>query len=101
MLDESHNIIGEEEVGERRYEDSTDVGGKNAATTGVAGATSCVRNNWPYGRLDKDSPGEMAPAYPQAPPLSFERQRIGNVIAIGGVVSPVRVKELDCRFEEE
>ena len=43
----------------------------------------------------------MAPAYPQAPPPSFERRRIGNAIAVDGFGSPGSVKEIDCRFEEE
>ena len=43
----------------------------------------------------------MAPASPQAPPPSFDRQRIGNTIAVGGVGSPERIKELDIWFEEE
>ena len=85
-------------MGGGRDEDSTAIGGKNAATAGVAGATSCVPNDWPYGRLDTESSGRMAPASPQAPPPSFDRRRIGNAIAVG---SPGRVEELDCRFEEE
>ena len=67
----------------------------NAATAGVAGATSCVPNNWMYGLLDTDSPGRMAPESTQDPPPSFDRQRIGNAIAIDGVGSPGHVKELD------
>ena len=43
----------------------------------------------------------MAPASPQAPPPSFDRRRIGTTIAVEGVGSPGRIKELDCRFEEE
>ena len=43
----------------------------------------------------------MAPASPQAPPPSFDRQKIGNAIAVDGVGSPSSVKELDRRFEEE
>ena len=70
-------------MGGGRDEDSTAVGGRNAATAGVAGATSCVPNDWPYGRLDTESSGGMAPASPQAPPPSFDRRRIGNAIAVG------------------
>ena len=79
---------GEEEVGGGRDEDSTAIGEKNAATAGVAGATSCVPNDWPYGRLETDFSGGMAPEYSQAPPPSFDRWRIGN--AVDGVVSPGR-----------
>ena len=43
----------------------------------------------------------MAPASPQYPLLFFDRQRIGNNIAIGSVGSPGRIEELDHRFEEE
>ena len=43
----------------------------------------------------------MAPESPQTPPLSFDRRRIGNAIAVDGVGSPLRVEELDCRFKEE
>ena len=52
MLGKSRNIIGEEEVGGGRDEDLTAVGVRNADTSGFAGATSCVPNNFPYGRLD-------------------------------------------------
>ena len=41
MLDEYHNIVGEEEVGGERDEDSTAVGGRNAATAGVSNAPLC------------------------------------------------------------
>ena len=44
MLGEYRDIVGEEEVGGGRDEGLTAIGGKNAATTGVAGATSCVPN---------------------------------------------------------
>ena len=98
MLDESRDIVGEEEVGWGRDEDSTAVGGRNAPTVGFSGATSCVPNDWLYGRLDTELSGGMAPASPQAPSPSFDRRRIGNAIAVD---SPSRVKELDCRFEEE
>ena len=88
-------------MGGGRDEDSTAVGGRNAATAGVAGATSCVPNDWPYGRLDTESSGGMAPASPQALPLSFDRRKIGNAIAVDGVGNSGRVEELDRRFEEE
>ena len=68
MLDESRDIVGEEEVSGGRDEDSTAVGGRNGATAGVAGAILCVPNDWPYGRLDTESSGGMAPASPQSPP---------------------------------
>ena len=51
--------------------------------------------------MDTESSGGMAPAHPQAPPLSFDRRRIGNAIAVDGVSSPGSVEELDCRFKEE
>ena len=40
MLGKSHNLVGEEEVGGGIYDYLTDVGGRNADTSGVAGATS-------------------------------------------------------------
>ena len=43
----------------------------------------------------------MAPEYPQAPPPSFDRQRIGNDIAVDGVGSPSCFEEIYFRFEEE
>ena len=43
----------------------------------------------------------MAPASPQAPPPSFDIQRISNTIAVDGVGSPGRIEELDRRSEEE
>ena len=101
MLGKSRDVLGEEEVGGGRDEDSTAIGGKNAVTASVAGANSCIPNDWPYGRLDTESSGGMAPASPQPPPPSFDSRRIGNAIAVDGVGSPGRVKELDCRFEEE
>ena len=82
-------------------EDLTAIGGKNADTAGVSGATLCVPKDWLYGRLDTELSGGMAPASPQAPPPSFGRQRIGNVISVDGVGSPGRVEELYCWFEEE
>ena len=88
-------------MGGGRDEDSAAVGGSNAATAGVASATPCVPNDWPYGRLDTESSGGMAPASPQAPPTSFDKQRIGNVISVDGVGNTGRVKKLFCRFEEE
>ena len=84
-----------------RDEDSTAIGGKKADTAGVASTTSCVPNYWPYGRLYTDSSLGVAPASPQAPPSSFDRQRIGNAISVEGVGSPGNVEEIDCRFEEE
>ena len=99
MLGKSHNLVGEEEVGGGRDEYSTAVGGRNAATAGVAGATLCVPNDFLYGRLDTELSRGMVPESPQAHPPSFERQRIGNTIAVDGVGSPGRFKELDCRFE--
>ena len=45
MMDKYRDILGEEEVGGGRDEDSTAVGGRNTATAGVAGATSCVPND--------------------------------------------------------
>ena len=71
MMGKSHDIVGEEEVGGGRDDYLTAVGEKNADTVGVASATSCVHNNCPYGWLDIDSSGGMAPAYPQAPSMSF------------------------------
>ena len=68
-------------MGGGRDEDSTAIGEKNAATAGVDGATSCVPNDWPYGRLDTEPSRGMAPAFPQAPPPSFDRRRIGKAIA--------------------
>ena len=73
MLGKSRNIIGEEEVGGGRDEDLTAIGGENAATAGVDGATSCVPNDWLYRRLDTDLSGGMAHVSPQAPPPSFDR----------------------------
>ena len=43
----------------------------------------------------------MVPESTQAPPPSFVRQRISNAIAVDGVSSPGRVKELYCLIEEE
>ena len=100
MLGESRDVVGEEEVGGGRDEDSAAIGGNNAATAGVAGATSCVPNDWPYGRFDTDSSGGMVPAFPQAPPLSFDRQSIVNAIAVYGIGSPSCVEEIYCWFEE-
>ena len=68
MLDKYRNIAGEEEVGGGRDEDSTAVGGRTVATAGVYGATSYVPNDWPYGLLDTESSGGMAPESHQAPP---------------------------------
>ena len=84
-----------------RDEDSTAVGGRNAATSGIYGATLCVLNYCPYIQLDTELSVGMASESPQAPPPSFDRRRIGNAIANDGVGSPGRVKVLDLRFEEE
>ena len=100
MLGESCNFVGEE-VGGGRDEDSTAIVGKNAATAVFAGATSCVPNDWPYGRLDTELSVGMAPAYPPAPPTSFDRQRIDNAMTVDGIGSPGSVEELDYRFGEE
>ena len=43
----------------------------------------------------------MAPASSQAPPSSFDRQRICNAISINGVGRSGHVKELDFRFKED
>ena len=48
MLGESRDVVGEEEVGGRRDEESKAIGVDNAATAGVAGATLCV-DVWPVG----------------------------------------------------
>ena len=100
MLGESRDVVGEEEVGGGRDEDSRSIGGKNAATAGVAGATSCIPRDWPYGRLDTESSGRMAPEYSQAPPPSFDRRRIRNAIAVDRFGIPSRIEELDYLFEE-
>ena len=71
------------------------------ATAGVAGVTSCVPNDCLYGRLDTETSGGMAPASPQTPPPSFDRQRIGNAIVLDDVFIPGRVEELDCMSEED
>ena len=91
MLDESHDIVGDEKVGGGRDEDSTAVGERNVATAGVAGATSYFPNYWPYGRLDTEPSGGMAPASPRAPSPSFDRRRIDNDIYVDVVGSPGRV----------
>ena len=99
MLDEYLNIVGEEDVGGGRDEDSTSVGGRNASTAVVAGSTLCVPNNWPYGQLDTESSGGIAPESTQAPSPSFVRQRIGNAISVDNIGSPGRVEELPCRLK--
>ena len=101
MLGKSRNVVWGEEVGGGRDENLTALGGENAATAVVAGATSCVPNDWPYGRLDTDSSGGMAPAFTQAPSPTFYRQRIVNYVDVDGIGSPGPVEELDCRFKEE
>ena len=88
-------------MGGGRNENSTAVGGRNMATSGVAGATSCIPNDWLYGRLDTDSSGNMTPESTQAPPQFFDRRRTGNATFVDGVGSPGRIEELDRRFEEE
>ena len=88
-------------MGGGRDEDSTAVGGRNAATARVAGATVSVPNNRAYGQLDTELSGGMAPSSPQATPPYFDRRRIGKVIAFDGVGSPSGVKELDRQFKEE
>ena len=85
-------------MGGGRDYDSTAGWGRNAATAGVAGATLCVPNNFMYGRLDTESSGSMATASNQTPLPSFDRQRIGNAIAVDSIGSPGRIKELDFRF---
>ena len=55
MLGKSRDILGEEDVGWGRDEDSTAVGGRNAATAGVARAILFIPNDWPYGRLETES----------------------------------------------
>ena len=101
MLGEFCNVVGEEEVDGGRDEDSTAIGGKNAGTAGVAGATLCVPNDWLYIQLDTELSGGIAHASPQAPPPSFDKRRIGNAIDVDGVGRPGRVEELDCQLEEE
>ena len=71
MLGKPHNLVGEKEVGGGRDDYLTAVGGRNADTAGVAGATSCVPNNCLCGRLNIYSSGVMSPASPQAPSTSF------------------------------
>ena len=101
MLGKSRDILGEEDVGWGRDEDSTAVGGRNAATAGVASTTLCVPIDWSYVRLDTESSGGMAPASHQAPLLSFFRQRIGNAISVDDIGIPGQEKELDRWFKEE
>ena len=100
MLDEYHNIVGEEEVGGERDEDSTAVGGRNAATAGVSNAPLCVHNYWTYGRVDTELSGVMAPASTHPTSLYFYRKRICNTISVDGIGSPGHVEELNCRSEE-
>ena len=69
MLGKSRNIVGKEEVCGGRDEDLTTVGHKNADTAGVAGATSCVPNDFLYGRLDIESSVGMETASTQDPSL--------------------------------
>ena len=86
-------------MGGGRDEDLTAVVHKNADTAGVAGATSCVPNNFLYGGLETESSGGMAPASPQAPLTSLDRRMIGNSITGDGFGSPSRIKELYFRFK--
>ena len=88
-------------MGGRRDENLIDIGGGDSAPAGVAGNTSCVPNDWPYGRLDTELSRGMDPASTQATPPSFDKQRIGNAIVFNGVGSPGRVEELDWRFGKE
>ena len=83
-------------MGGGRDEDSTAVGGRNAATARVAGATVSVPNNRAYGQLDTELSGGMAHASPKAPSLSFDRRRINNFIYVDGVISPGRIEEIYC-----
>ena len=99
MLDESHEIVGDEEVGGGRDEDSIAVGGRNADTDGDLIATLCVPNNFLYGRLDTEPSGGMAPAYSLAPQPSLDRRRIGSTIAVKGVGRHVHVEEIDRWFK--
>ena len=101
MLEKSRNIVGEEEEGGGRDEDSAAVGERNTATAGVSGATLFVPNNWLYGRLDTESSGGMTPASHQAFIPSFDRCRIGNAIAVYGIGSPGCIEELNHWFEED
>ena len=73
MLGESCDIVGDEYVGGGRGEDSTALGGRNAVTAGVDGATLFIPNYWPYVRLNTELSGGMAPASPQVPIPSFDR----------------------------
>ena len=45
MLNELRGIVGEEEVGGGRDDDSAAVGERNADTAGVAGVTLCIFND--------------------------------------------------------
>ena len=65
MLEKSREILGEEEVGGRRDEDFTALGGRNADTAGVSGAISCVPNICLCCRLNTELSGGMAPASPK------------------------------------
>ena len=62
MLEKSHDIVSEEDMGGGRDEYLTAVGGRNADISDVAGATSCVPKYFPYGRFDTESSGGMSPA---------------------------------------
>ena len=99
MMRKSRNVVGEEEVGGRRDEYSTSIVGKNEATSGVAGATSFVPNNWTCVQLDTESYGGMVPVSHQDPSSSFDRRRIGNSIAVNSVGNPSCVEDLYCQFK--
>ena len=84
-----------------RDEDLKAIGERDADTSGVVSATSCVPKTFPCGHLETESSGGMDPSYPQAPPPSFGRQRIGKFISVDGVVQPSCVEEIDFWFEDE
>ena len=54
MLGKCHDIVGKEDMGGGVDKYLTAVGWRNADTVGVVSATSCVPNNFLYGRLDTD-----------------------------------------------
>ena len=68
------------------------VGGGGAATTGLAGATSCVPNDWPYGRLDTESSRGIDPAYNQAPPLFFDIQGLATLFLLKALAAPAALR---------
>ena len=99
MSGKSRDIVGKEEVGGGRDDYLTVVGRRNADTAGVAGVTLCIPDNFLYGRVDTESSGGMAPASPQAPSPSFDRQMICNAIDVDGIGSPGCIKEIYFRFK--